>query len=297
MNLLQKVRRHGLRRSIEIASYLAGNGYAKWRTRNVQDFMPPTSPEEAEIERLLTELGANIVDYTPDPSGFAEFQAAGHFPPDYHGGRDGPVWDEKLLEHWIAAELLGLAQYGAQDIYIDIAAGGSPWAKALRSAYAGQAFAIDLSLDGSDYKGLDYYRVENGTCTSFEDASVSGASLQCAFEMFMRDDDVGLIKEFARILKPGGKAIILPLYLHTHYCAYASPRYFGKGYCDAGAKEYVCRDWDTIPSARYYDTSVFKRRILDTIESLGMHYRILALRNKADFGDNIYCHFILEIIR
>jgi SAM-dependent methyltransferase len=297
MNLLQKVRRHGLRRSVEIASYLAGNGYAKWRTRNVQEFMPPTAPEEVEIERLLTELGANIVDYAPDSSGFAAFQAAGHFPPDYHGGRDGSVWDEKLLEHWIAAERLSLAQYGAQDIYIDIAAGGSPWAKALRSAYAGQAFAIDLSLDGSDYEGLDYYRVENGTRTSFEDASVSGASLQCAFEMFMRDDDVGLIREFARILKPGGKAVILPLYLHTHYCAYASPRYFGKGYCDAHAKEYVCRDWDTIPSARYYDTSVFKRRILDTIEGLGMHYRILVLRNKADFGDNIYCHFILEIIR
>lgn len=297
MNILQKVRRHGLRRSAEIASYLASNVYARWRTRGVEEFAPPTATEEEDIERHLVALGATVVDYTPDPANFVAFQAAEHFPYDYHGGRDSAVWTEKLVEHWIALERLDLAQYGDQDIYIDIAAGGSPWAKALRSAYAGQAYAIDLSLDGSDYKDLPYYRVENGTRTSFQDASVRGASLQCAFEMFMRDDDIGLIREFARILKPGGKAVILPLYMHTHYCAYASPRYFGRGYCDARAKEYVCRDWDTIPSARYYDIEAFKRRILETIESLGMQYKILVLRNKKSFGDNIYCHFILEIMR
>lgn len=295
MNIFQKIRRHGLRRSVEIASYLAGNSYARWRTRGAQEFVPPSSMEEADIERDLIQLGATVVDYAPDPENFVAFQAAEYFPYDYHGGRDSEVWTEKLLEHWIAAERLHLAQYGDQDI--DIAAGGSPWAKALRSTYAGQAYAIDLSLDGSDYKYLPYYRVEDGTRTSFQNASVSGASLQCAFEMFMHNDDIGLIREFARILKPGGKAVILPLYMHTHYCAYASPRYFGRGYCDTHAKEYVCRDWDTIPSARYYDPGVFTRRILETIESLGMRYQILVLRNKKSFGDNIYCHFILEIIR
>jgi hypothetical protein len=297
MNILQKIRRHGLRRSVEIATYLAGNRYAKWRTRKAQVFAPPNASEEAEIERHLVELGVNIFEYAPDPRNFEAFQAAEYFPFDYHGGRNCPVWNEKLFEHWIAAERLGLAQYGQQDIYVDIAAGGSPWAKALRSTYPLQAYAIDLSLEGSDYKDLPYYRVENGTSSSFQDASVNGASLQCAFEMFMGGDDIGLIREFARILKPGGKAVILPLYMHTHYCAYASPRYYGKGYCDAGAKEYICRDWDTIPSARYYDTEAFKRRILETIECLGMQYRILVLRNKKSFGDNIYCHFILEIIR
>ena len=46
-----------------------------------------------------------------------------------------------------------------------------------------------------------------------------------------------------------------------------------------------------------YDVAKLKQRVLDPIEAEGMHYRLLALQNKAKFGDNIYCHFILEIER
>jgi hypothetical protein len=74
-----------------------------------------------------------IHDYAPLVDAFAAFQSAQYFPMDYHGGLNGPVWDEKLLEHWIAAELLGLMNYHPTDIYVDVAAGSSPWVKVLRS--------------------------------------------------------------------------------------------------------------------------------------------------------------------
>jgi ubiquinone/menaquinone biosynthesis C-methylase UbiE len=60
--------------------------------------------------------------------------------------------------------------------------------------------------------------------------------------MFMGADDTNLLKEMARILKPGGKVVILPLYLHTQYCAYSTPEYFGKGYSDLTAREYIRLD-------------------------------------------------------
>jgi hypothetical protein len=100
-----------------------------------------------------------------------------------------------------------------------------------------------------------------------------------------------------RILKPGGKVIIVPLYMHTHYCAYSTPEYYGKGYSDSAAKEYVRLDCFGVPSSRKYDGRMLQARVLDPIERLGMHYQLLALCNKADMGKNIYCHFILEIIR
>ena len=60
---------------------------------------------------------------------------------------------------------------------------------------------------------LPFYRADNATRTSFPSASITGASLQCAYEMFMRNDDTLLVEEVARMLKPGGKVAILPLYM------------------------------------------------------------------------------------
>jgi SAM-dependent methyltransferase len=207
------------------------------------------------------------------------------------------VWDEKLLEHWIAAQRLGLMDYQPADIYIDVSASNSPWARALRERLGISAFAIDLCQVGPTYLGLDYYRTENATATSFADGSFSGVSLHCAYEMFTKDDDINLLVEMKRILKPSGKLIIVPLYMHTHYCAYSTPEYYGKGHSDPTAKEYVRLDCFGIPSSRKYDAKMLKMRILDTIKRLGMEYQIFALRNKADLGRNIYCHFILEITR
>ena len=144
---------------------------------------------------------------------------------------------------------------------------------------------------------LPYYRQEDATQTSFENASVRGISLHCAYEMFLGEDDSRFINEVARILRPGGKVVILPLYMHTHHCAYSTPEYFGKGYADPTAMEYIRLDCTGIHSSRKYDAITLKRRILDPITSLGLGYKVLALRNKAELANNIYCHFIMEIVK
>lgn len=299
-NLISKFQRHGLRGSIRVAwRYLVSavmDAYYRWTVRGQPEFKDPNVTDWAMIEQALLREGVPLQNWSPDPARFAAFQAKAYFPEDYHGGVSSFVWTEKLLEHWLAAELLGLHQFGPQDVYVDIAAGSSPWAKILRERMELSSFAIDLAV-GPDYQHLDYYRQENATHTSFRDASVKGASLQCAYEMFMRSEDVGLLEELARVLVPGGKAVILPLYLHTHYCCYASPEYYGKGNADHGAAEYVSPMWKGIPSARFYSAEVLKARVLSAIERLGMQYRILVLRNKDQLGENIYCHFILEITK
>lgn len=303
MNIVGKLKKHGVQGSTKIALALVTgkvrklqNSYYRWTVRNAPKHSDATLSELAKIERDLHTAGIAVHDFAPKVENFAAFKAAKYFPLDYHGGINGPVWDEKLLEHWIAAECLGLMSYQPTDTYVDIAAGGSPWAKVMRERLGISSFAIDLNV-GPPYQELSFYRVANATATSFADASVKGASLQCAYEMFMKDDDTNLLKELARILKPGGKAVIVPLYMHTHYSAYATPEYYGKGNADVLAKEYVCYDWNGIPSARFYDVNQLKKRVLEPIENLGMNYQLLALRNKKDLGKDIYCHFILEITR
>ena len=298
-DLIQKIREHGVIGSARKALGLVANNlksrYDLWRCRNAPRYANPTVAELSEIENQLHELGIEIFDYGPPPERFQQFQAEQWFPPEYHGGQASGVWDEKLLEHWIASERLDLAGFSAADIYVDVAAANSPWARALRERLGLSAFAIDLAPVGTAYRELPYYRTEDATQTRFENNSVRGLSLHCAYEMFMGDDDTRLIGELARILKPGGRAVILPLYMHTHPCAYATPEYYGKGHADPGAKEYVRYDCRGIPSSRKYAALSLQRRVLEPILKAGLRYRLLALRNKEALGQGIYCHFILEI--
>lgn len=97
------------------------------------------------------------------------------------------------------------------------------------------------------------------------------------------------------VQKPGCKGMILPL--RTRYRTYASPKYFGEGHSDTTATEYVRIECGVIRSLRKYDAAMLTRRILAPIRSAGMKYRLLILRNKAELGNEIYCHFILEIER
>ncbi len=293
------MQQHGLKKTVRKGVSLMWrqirHRYYQWRFRDAPHFANPTPDELITIERSLRDLGICIYDYVPSTDRFHQFQLGNWFPSHYHGGCKSGVWEEKILEHWIAGEILGLAEFAPEDVYVDVAAGNSPWAKTLRERSGLNSFAIDLLPVDIAYRDLPYYRTENATKSSFGDCAVRGVSLQCAFEMFMGDDDTLLIDEIARILKPGGKAVILPLYMHTHYCAYAAPEYFGKGYAPPGAKEYVRMDCFGVPSSRKYDALTLQCRVIVPIQNAGLKYRVLALRNKSLLGKNIYCHFILEI--
>jgi len=244
MSLIAKVKKHGIlgsaRKALSLVDRKTKTAYNRWLVRNAPEYVDPTPSELVKIEKDLHALGVVIHDYVPSLDGFKDFQAEHYFPLDYHGGINGSVWNEKILEHWIAAECLELMNYKPDEVYIDVAAGTSPWAKILRDRIGISAYAIDLGEVALEYKDLPFYRIENATSTSFSNASVKGASLQCAFEMFMGNDDTGLLKEMARILVPGGKLVIVPLYTHTHYCSYSTPEYYGKEKSDLTAKEYVC---------------------------------------------------------
>ena len=263
--------------------------------RNAPVYASPTNSELLKIENDLSSISVDIHNFDVSIDQFKSFTKDNWFSDKYVGGPTSRVWNEKLLEHYIASILLDLKNYSRDDIYIDVAACNSPWAKQLRINYSINAFAIDLAPVSNDFINLSYYLKENATKTSFADNSVRGVSLQCAYEMFQKEDDVLFIDELSRILKRGGKAIILPLYMHTHYCAYSTPEYFGKGYTPKYAKEYIRMDCGGVPSSRKYSANYLKKRILDRIKKAGLNYYIFVLRNKEKIDSDIYCHFILQI--
>ncbi len=296
---VSKLRRHGPLGSVR-RGWLIGQrkiGWLNFKFKGVRRYQAPTEQELSQIEAGLEGMGIEVENFSPEVEEFNAFIAKDFFSSDYHGGKAGGVWYEKVLEHWISAKLLGVLEYSGDDIFIDVAAASSPWAHVLRDCCGIQSYAIDLIEATNSYRDLPYYRVEDATATSFSDGSVSGIALHCAYEMFTDDADRKLIEEASRILKPGGKVVILPFYMHTHYCAYSTPEFYGKGLSDPAAEEYLRMDCWGVPSSRKYDVEKLKERVLDPIVNNGMKYRLLALRNKNAFGQGIYCHFILEITR
>ncbi len=259
-------------------------------------YCAPTIEENHDIERALRALAIEPVDYRPEQKAFADFCARFPFPESYLAAFPAAIRLEKQFEHFVAHDLLGLDGYTQADTYVDIAACASPWVEMLRQGSGLPAIAIDLAVAHS-YSQLPYYQQQNATATRFGDASVSGASLQCAYEMFQGNDDIALLAELARVLRPGGRCVIAPLYLHTHHCGYSTPEYYGRGYADSGAREYLRRDCWGVPFSRKYDADTLLRRVLLPIEQHGMRYRLHMLRNAQDIAPGLYCHCILEIIR
>lgn len=263
------------------------------RVRGAPEYKSPTSQELANIEGELRALGIDAVDYVASPEGFREFSATAGFSRDYHGGLDAGVYLEKIFEHFVAWDLLGLKGEDRRKPYLDIASAASPWAKLLREKGI-EAYSIDLEKS-SQFADLTYYLEGDATAAPFTAASIGSASLQCAFEMFQGDADTRLIHELARILRPGGRVVISPLYMHTHPCFYQSPEHYGRGITDEGAARYVRRSANRVPSSRKYSAATLVARVWEPALAVGLHPRLHVLRNGSTIGEGIYLHFILVL--
>ncbi len=262
------------------------------RARGLPEYHDPDASELVQIEEALRAQGVACAAYTADPDRFQAFKARMPFRDDYHGGEAGGVYVEKLLEHFVAWDMLGLDQPSHWP-YVDIASASSPWAKILREQGL-EAFSIDLAPHPS-LAGLSYYLRGDATASPFDNNSIAGASLQCAFEMFVGDADVRLLVELARVLKPGGRAVISPLYMHTHACYYQSLEHVGRALGDAQAKQYVRRHaWD-VPSSRKYSARTLVERVLTPARAAGLVPQVHVFRNKQTFGPSVYLHFILTL--
>jgi len=262
------------------------------RTFAAEEYRNPADAELASIEARMMEMGLSCHDFCVDATEFDDFIRLAGFPSEYHGGIGSGVYREKLLEHFVAWKFLGLDDCGHAP-YLDIAAGGSPWVLLLRNRGV-NATAIDISIS-PEFRSESSYQQLDATRTGFEDGSAGSASLQCAFEMFSEDQDVALLQELGRILRPGGRAVISPLYTHTHACYYQTPEYYGSACGEHDAKRYIRRDCWGVSFSRKYSPETLKTRVWDRALKAGLLPSLHVLRNKHDLGDGIYLHYILVL--
>jgi len=238
----------------------------------------------------------------PGEDKFASFVKETDFLEKYKKGYEtlfetvpGVRYRRKMQEYYITDQLLDFAHWKKGDVYADLGAQTSPFVKYLREKRGIEAYGLDI--EESIYKDLGYYLQEDITDTHFDDNSVRGMSCHSAYETFTGDVDSRLIREAARILKPGGKLIIVPLYMHEQYLSTTSPTYYQQGFADEGSFECIRTDCrGKLAIGRFYDVKALKKRVLEVAEEVGLQAKIYIFPdNLVECDAFVYLKFILEL--
>ena len=243
---------------------------------------------EREIIEGFKRHGVDLIDYKIDSEKYNEYLKKADYAlfPDYFGGGKSKRYPEKLLEHYLAAETLHLSK---NDIFIDIAAFGSPAADIYKKIYGCSVYKQDLQFPfglRKDEIGSD------ASAIPLPDNFATKMSLHCSFEHFRGDADIGFIKEAFRILKKNGKVCILPLYLFSEYAILTDPAIMQvkdlKAYRDAVV--YCAKNWGNHFS-RFYDVPHFIARVKNNLS--GFNMKIYIIKNEKEINTTCYIKFIL----
>ena len=201
----------------------------------------------------------------------------------------GDIHIEKCLEHYIVDRVLRLRR---GETYVDVASAGSPWARALRRRGV-EAYRLDL-IYRPGIRGINIGG--DATATDLPAGFARAVSIQCAFELFFGETDRQFLAETARILAPGGRAVITPLYLDdAHFVLHSPAALPPPGSEEPGAVR-IWRDDDVpAPFSRHYSPETFVARIASQLPS-GLSGRVLFASNlgevmEAHPGQRIYPFF------
>lgn len=237
--------------------------------------------------------------FTIEKDKYKKFEKKLNFGRFYNKG----IWtryERKIVEYYIVYKQLGMEEIEeTQDyIYIDGAASSSPWSAWLRKNKGIKAYSLDLLPPPQDGTDKSFYIQSDITKMPFKDDSIDAISLQSALETFPGDIDINFIKECARVLKPGGKCVITPLYMNREYVNAFGVSYFKNAETESDANKYYRFDFD-MPFTRLYDVKHLKKRICDTAMSNGLKFTIFELDDgNSMLADReypyIYLHYFIE---
>lgn len=271
---------------------------------NIKIMPTPTLTEFTTIEQKIVHAGLNYKRIRLDKGEFQKYKKnIDVFFRIFYNEVQNERYDRKIMEYYFCEKFLGLNEYRADDIYIDAACSTSPWVFYLREKRDINAFGLDLYVTGiPDTYRKWYYLSENVTRTTFPDGSVKGISMQSAFECLLKNGDMEFIKECGRILQPGGKVVISPLYMTEKYISAVSIDKYHQHNKDEDQEEYVRFDCMGMRRANHYDVDHLRSRVLDVAEASGLKYEIYILDNedipKYDFKNCFsYMKFILVLTK
>ena len=217
--------------------------------------------------------------------------AAGYerFPLYYAGGR-APGFHEKGLEHFLALELLRL---GPGDVYVDVASQNSPVPEIYGRISGARVFRQDLSYSA----GVHGERIGGDAARMpVADGFASAIALHNAFEHFEGDSDARFVTEACRVLRPGGRLCIAPLFLAARYVVQTDPAVWPREGVpfEADAEVACARGWRD-RHGRFYDVPHLVSRVRDSLR--GARLTVFVVGNAREIDPAVYLKFVALIER
>jgi hypothetical protein len=242
-------------------------------------------PHLDAIARRFDNVGMPAQQMRCGPAEYRSFLESASYAtlyPNYYTG----TLAEKSFEHFIALRLL---QPGLDDVLIDIASEGSPLPEIASRLFGCKAYAQDIMYPA----GVEGQRIGgDACCMPVSNGFATCAALTCSLEHFEGDADTRLFQEMARVLRPGGKVVVVPLYMFTEAAIQTDPTYT----CsldipfDPDATLYCAKGWGN-RHGRFYTPETLRTRIVRQCPN--MTFTVFRLFDTESLDAAIYARFCL----
>lgn len=242
-------------------------------------------PEYHDITPLLAGHGVEALPYRIDVAAFWRYvENVGYRAMDYWQGGRMRAATEKWLEHFVSIDLL---RPKPGEVFIDVASCSSPFPDILRERWGCRTYRQDWEYAS----GVDGDRIGgDAVALPIPAEFADGLSLHCSFEHFEQNRDFEFLREAERVLRPGGRLCILPLYTNRRYCIETDLKawHLGNPSFDRDAVICIADGWGET-HGRFYDADHFVERILGNLGRLRLDlYRV---ENYTEVAPDCYLWF------
>jgi SAM-dependent methyltransferase len=214
----------------------------------------------ADVRAALEAAGLALERRSVEPERYRTWLVQADYAryPLYLDGGRAPGFPQKGLEHFVAA---GLLELRAGQVCIDVASQNSPAPDIYGRLHGAMMYTQDLVYP----PGVHGRRIGgSASALPVPDGFADAMVLHNAFEHFEEDADTAFIREAARVIKPGGRLCIVPLFLFTEHAIQTDPAAITGPLppFDVGARLWAARGWQD-RHGRFYDAARLKSRLLD----------------------------------
>jgi hypothetical protein len=199
-----------------------------------------------------------------------------------------PLW-EKIPQYYFTWKHLEHLLTREDTVYVDIASTrASPYFEVLRLlARTRKLYRQDLVFPA----GLHGDRIGGSAAElPLEPHSVDAMTLHCSFEHFEGDADTGFIREVGRVLRPGGRVCLVPLYLGEYAFINSDPAWGFDIKPDPGTPIHLFPRWGE-RHGRFYSVDTFRERVYAPALAAGLTAKVVHFPNVLDLSPSCYTHF------